>query len=192
MRTLAVAVAALLGPVAVHAQPVSSLGGPGPDTYLQLHLGGFLPQHDDVEALDPGYAFGGTFGARFSPYVGVEAGLEYLRATGEDAGVRVRLSDVPITVSLRLRAPLKVAELAVIGGAGLHVTSFSAEPATGPGISDTSTSFGVHLGAAAAFNLSPMMLVGVDARRTFLEPKFDGERVRVDGLRIALTLTYHF
>lgn len=191
MGKLAVAIAALLGPLAVHAQPVSQLGGPGPDTYLQLHLGGFVPQHDDVDVLDPGYAFGGTFGARFSPYVGIEGGLEYLRATGQEGGVAVRLSDVPITVSLRLRAPLKVAELAVVAGGGLHVTSFSSDAGAAGMISDTATTFGVHVGAAAAFNLSPTMLVGFDVRRTFLEPKFEGERVRADGLRIALTLTYH-
>jgi len=192
MRLVAVALAAalLVPAAAARAQPVSSLSGPGPDTYLELHAGAFLPQQEDIDALDPGYAFGGTFGARFSPNVSVEGGVGYLRATGEQSGVNLTLSDVPITASVRLRFPFKVAELAAIGGVGLHVASLSSKVGTDT-VSDTSTAFGFHLGAAAAVNLSPTMLVGLDVRRTFVQPRFSGVRTGIDGIAAALTLTYH-
>src|SRR5512133_4337280 len=116
MRSAAAAAAlALLAPAAATAQPVSFPAGPGPDTYLEFHLGAFLPQSDPLEDLDPGYAFGGTFGARFSPYVGVEAELGYLRATGQQGGLETAFADFPIAASIRLRAPSRAVEIAVFG-----------------------------------------------------------------------------
>jgi opacity protein-like surface antigen len=198
MRKLAVAVVtALLVPAAARAQPVSSPSGPGPDTYLELRAGGFLPQHDDLDVLDAGWEIGGAFGARFSPYLGVEAGVGYLRATAVESGVTHTFSDVPITATLRLRAPYKVAEFSLLGGVGLHVASISDEQqlsgaAPETTFSDTAAAFGFHVGASAAFNLSPTMVVGVDVRRTFAEPKFDGVGARIDALHVLLALGYHF
>jgi opacity protein-like surface antigen len=198
MKTLAVAVVvALLVPAAARAQPVSSLSGPGPDTYLELRAGGFVPQHEDLDFLDAGWEIAGAFGARFSPYLGVEAGLGYLRGTEWEPGFKRTFSDVPITATLRLRAPYKVAEFSLLGGVGLHVASISEEqrlsgsaPVTT--FSDTAAAFGFHVGASAAFNLSPTMVVGFDVRRTFAEPKFDGVGARIDALHILLALGYHF
>ncbi len=190
----AVLAAALLAPGAARAQPVSSLSGPGPDTYIELHAGAYVPQHRDLDGVDPGYAVGGTCGARFSPYLGVEGGVGWLRATGNEGGARLSVSDVPITASLRLRAPYRFAEVSATGGVGLHVASLSSEILPGSSatrLSDTSVAFGLHVGLGVGFNLSPTMLVGADVRRSFLEPKFSGTGVRFDGLRAAVTLTYH-
>lgn len=191
MKTAAALIAAaLLAPAAARAQPVSSPSGAGPDTYLELHLGAFVPQDDDLEAVDTGFGVGGTFGARFTPNLGIEGGIEYLRASGSQGGVDVTLDDVPITASLRFRLPMKVAELSALAGLGLHVATLSIEDSASE-VSDTAAAFGFHVGAALQFNLSPTMLVGVDVRRTFVEPSFDDVAVRIDGLRVALTLAYH-
>jgi opacity protein-like surface antigen len=198
MKTLAVAVvAALLVPAAARAQPVSSPSGPGPDTYLELRAGGFVPQHEDLDFVDAGWEIAGAFGARFSPYLGVEAGVGYLRGTAWEPDFKRTFSDVPITATLRLRAPYKVAEFSLLGGVGLHVASISHEqrlsgsaPVTT--FSDTAAAFGFHVGASAAFNLSPTMVVGFDVRRTFAEPKFEGVGARIDALHVLLALGYHF
>jgi opacity protein-like surface antigen len=195
MRSAAAAAAlALLAPAAAVAQPVSSPAGPGPDTYLELHLGAFLPQHDDLDVLDPGYAFGATVGARFSPWIGVEGELGYVRATGEEGGLETTFADLPISASVRLRAPFRAVELALIGGAALHFAWLSQDVDAGGalvGRSDSATAFGFHVGGSIAFKITPTMLVGAEARRTFLEPKFEGARVNADGLRLAITLAYH-
>ena len=200
MRTAvhAMLAAALLAPAAARAQPVSSLSGPGPDTYIELHLGAYVPQHRDLDVVDPGVALGGTFGARFSPYVSAEGGIGWMRASGSEGGSKLPVSDLPITASLRLRAPYRFAEVSATGGVGLHVASFSSERRVTPApdaalesMSDTAVAFGYHVGLGIAFQLSPTMLVGADVRRTFVEPKFSGIGVRLDGLRAAVTLTYH-
>jgi len=205
MKLLATAAAvalALAAPAPSHAQPVSTVGGAGPDTYLELHLGAFVPQHEDLDALDTGYDLGGTFGARFTPNLGVEGELSYVRATGSDSRpegtVEQTLAMVPFTASVRLRLPLKVAELSALGGAGLYIASFESTTTLAlPGdpsatTSDTTTVFGFHVGAALAFNLSPTMLFGAEVRRTFVDAELDGVDVGLDGTRIALTLGYHF
>jgi len=198
MRFTAAAVlaaAVLLAPAAARAQPVSSLSGPGPDTWIELHLGASIPQHRDLDVVDPGYAIGGAFGARFSPYLGVEGELGYTRATGHDAGVTLTASDLPFKANLRLRAPWKVMELSAAAGVGLHVASLTRElpdPAGGTvSTTRTSAAFGFQVAAGLGFHLSPTMLVGAAVERTFVEPKFEGIGVRFDALRVALTLTYH-
>lgn len=203
MRPFAIAAAALalLAPARAPAQPVSTPAGAAPDTYLLLHAGAFLPQHEDLDAYDTGYDFGATFGARFTPSLGVEGELGYVRATADahtgfgGAPVEETLEVIPLTASLRFRVPMKVAELSALAGGGFH---FARRERTGgnEGVSidtsDSSTRFGFHVGAELAFNLSPTMLVGFEARRTFVPGEFEGAEVNLGGLRLAATLGYHF
>lgn len=192
MRSLVTAAAAvaLLVPAGALAQPVSDVSGP--DTYLELHAGAVIPQHDDVDRFDTGWSVGGTFGARFNRNLGVEGEVAYQRSTVDTSAVaKETLSIVPITASVRLTLPFRSMELAVLGGVGLHVASYDLEvDPPGTGASDTSTAFGFHVGAGVGFNLSPTMLVGVDVRRTFVDAKFDGVDSRLDMLRVAVKLAY--
>jgi opacity protein-like surface antigen len=156
-------------------------------------VGAFLPQHEDVDALDPGLAFGGAFGARFTPHLSAEAELAYQRASASGPSGRTTLADVPFTASLRLRLPTKAAELSALAGGGIHFVSLrdDVDAGAGPPRPDgRTTAFGFHVGAAAAFNLSPTMLVGADARWSFVPAKLDGVDVSLDGLRVAVTLSY--
>ncbi len=192
MRSLAAFLAALAStaPAAALAQPVSTMGGAGPDTYLELHLGAFVPQ-GDLDRLDPNVALGGTFGARFNPNLSAELELAYARASATVSGVDTVFDEIPITASLRLRYPMKVAELSAFGGGGIHFAHVSASFAGLSG-SSNDTAFGWHVGGEAAFNLSPTMRVGFEVRRTFATAKFEGVSTDIGGVRLAATLGYHF
>jgi opacity protein-like surface antigen len=183
MRTSAVAAAALAlaAPLCAAAQPVSAPSGP--DTYLSFHAGAYVPQHDDLRNFDTGIAFGGTFGALFTPNLGAEGEVGYWRAVGTSG----RVWAIPALASLRVRMPLKVAELSALAGGGVYFATAV------PNITfaEHSTSFGFHAGAAASFNLSPTMLVGAEVRRTFVPARFSGDTIRLDGLRAAVTLSYN-
>ncbi len=200
MRNLVASLAALalLAPTFTRAQPVSTLGGAGPDTYLEFHLGAFLPGSKDLDQLDPNVAVGGTFGARFTPNVSAEIELAYARASGSGTGWKAALDDVPVTASLRLRYPMKVAEISAFAGGGIHFAHFSLEPDATSGtvvpqdVSESDTVFGYHIGGELAFNLSPTMRVGFEARETFATAKFRDVSTDIGGLRLAATLGYHF
>ncbi len=183
---------ALAVPAAARAQPVSTLGGAGPDTYLELHLGAFLPQSSDLKSLDPNVSVGALFGARFTPNVSVELQVGYDRASGTSAGVSRAFQDVPVTANLRLRYPMKVAELSVFAGGGIHFADLSADSDLTGWTSSHDTTFGYQVGAEAAFNLSPTMRVGFEVMRSIVTAKFEGQSVDIGGLRLAATLGYHF
>lgn len=187
MKTLAAAAAALalLAPAAAIAQPVTTYGGDGPDTYLNLQLGAFVPQ-DDLDAYDPGIAFAGTFGALFSRNLGVEGTLGYYRA--EEGGARV--AAVPFLVSLRFVAPLKTAELSARAGGGIHFASLSVDDPFD--VSEHDTTFGFHVGASAGFHLSRTMLFGVDVLRTFAAADFGAGDVDIGGFLATVQLGYKF
>ncbi len=194
MRNLAASLAALAlaVPAGALAQPVSTMGGAGPDTYLEFHLGAFLPQSKDLDALDPNVSLGALFGARFTPNVSAELEVGYDRASAKSAGVSLAFQDIPVIASLRLRYPMKVAELSAFAGGGLHFAGVSSDSDLAGWSSSSDTAFGYHVGAELAFNLSPTMRVGFEARQTFVTAKFDGVSTDVGGLRLAATLGYHF
>ncbi len=207
MLTSLVAAAFFLAPAAAAAQPVSAVSGP--ETYLQFHGGAFVPQ-GDVDRFDAGFDLGILFGARLTRDVSAEGGVGYYRATagrsyqGCPPGLVCALNQpitesealrvIPLTASVRLRHAFKFAEVAAFGGVGFHFARLSSTlESEGTRYVDTfstSSAFGGHVGAAASFNLSPTMLVGVEAVRTFVPAKFEGVSTRLDGWRAALTLSY--
>lgn len=179
-----------LAPSAAGAQPVSESSGP--DTYLQLRIGGFIPIGVDLEDLDPGLDLGGTFGARFGPVLAAELGLGYLRLEGRAEATDLALWDVPVTASLRVRAPLKIAEVSVFGGAAVHFVSTSSHPDVGDVSEDDATAFGWHAGAEIAFHLSPMVRVGAEGAWSSARPRLEGGRIDLEGVRASITAAYHF
>jgi opacity protein-like surface antigen len=197
MRTTAAVPAvllALLAAPAARAQPVSEPSGP--DTYLEFQLGGFVPGSDLDPLVDPGVALAGTFGARFSRYVGAEGSVGYYHAgatttlAGSSFQVASSLNVVPILASLRFTAPLDALELSARAGVGIHLASLHAEEAGGFSTFDSATAFGWHVGGSTMFKLSPTMLVGVDALATFASASFGGVDRAIDGLQISVKLGY--
>jgi hypothetical protein len=176
---LAAAAVALATPLFAHAQPVSEPAGP--DTYLQVHLGAYLPRASN-DNLDTGYTVGGVFGARFTRHLAAEAGISYDRATGPGSET---LADVPITASLVGRLPFKRAELAAYAGPDLHLVRL-----TLGGTTQSSSVFGLHYGVRAGFNVWPTTLVGIDAGGDLAEARFGTGFHSISGFRIALTLQY--
>jgi opacity protein-like surface antigen len=98
------------------------------------------------------------------------------------------LNVVPILASLRLTLPLDALELSARGGVGVHLASFHGTGAL-EGFDDA-TAFGWHVGAGAAFALSPTMFVGADVLATFASATFGGVEVAIDGLQVSVTLGY--
>jgi len=188
MRANLVAAAlALAVPLSAHAQPVSE--ATGPDTYLRVHLGAYVPASNALD-LSTGYTFGAVFGARFTQIVAVECGVAYEHARSNGTG-GATLSDVPISVSVAARLPLKKAELALYAGPDLHLVSVR----TGSGLarqSSSDTAFGGHGGLRAGFNVWPTTLVGLDARASFARASFGSGHADINSVRIAVTLEYRF
>ncbi len=185
MRSVIVAAVVALLPLSARAQPVSEASGP--DTYLQVHLGAFVPR-GDFDDLDTGFTVGGAFGARFTPYLAVEGGVAYERAASNGPG-STTLDDVPIAVSLVARLPFKQGELAAYGGPDLHVVHLGVGGP--PSRSWNEVGFGGHYGVRAAANIGPTALVGIDLSGTVAEAKFD-RTARLDAFRLAVTLQYRF
>lgn len=185
MRSIVVAAVVALLPISAGAQPVSEAAGP--DTYLQVHLGAFVPR-GDFDQLDTGFTVGGAFGARFTRYLAVEGAVAFERATSSGPG-STTLNDVPIAVSLVARLPFKQGELAAYGGPDLHVVHVRVDGT--PSRSWDEVGFGGHYGVRAAVNVWPTALVGVDLSGTVAEAKLD-RTARLDAFRLAVMLQYRF
>jgi hypothetical protein len=185
MRSIVVAAVVALLPLSAGAQPVSEPAGP--DTYLQVHLGAFVPR-GDFDELDTGFTVGGAFGARFTRHLAVEGAVAFERATSSGPG-STTLNDVPIAVSLVARLPFKQGELAAYGGPDLHVVHVGVKGT--PSRSWDEVGFGGHYGVRAAVNVWPTALVGIDLSGTIAEAKLD-RTTRLDAFRLAVMLQYRF
>ncbi len=188
------AIAALAAPAAARARPAPARPSPRSDSWIEAYGGAFLPQHRDLDGVDPGIAAGIALGAWLTRYLGLEGGFGYARATGTENGTTLTASEFPFTANLRLRAPLRRIELSVWAGAALHVASLSAKTPAALGgttrTSDTAMAFGGQVGAGAGLHLSPALLLGAAVDRSFVNPRFAGTAVRFDALRAVVTLTY--
>jgi len=78
--------------------------------------------------------------------------------------------------------------LSARAGPGIHFASLHSSG--GASAWDTATAFGFQVGGSAAFNLSPTMLVGLDALWTFAEATFSGIDTRIDGVIVSVKLGY--
>jgi opacity protein-like surface antigen len=191
MRTAALA-AALAVAVAAPARS-SAQEGEGRSTYLEAHLGAWVPQDDDLDAIDTGFDFGATLGARFSRWLGVEGELSWTRATGYAGPAYLTLNTLPITASVRAILPLRRAELHALTGLGLHMAGLFGEWSTAGyavGSSRWQAALGWHVGVGGSFRLSQTFRLGAEVRRTFANVSFDAFDLRIDGLRAAATLSY--
>jgi opacity protein-like surface antigen len=188
MKPLLVAAALCFSvPLPALAQPISEPSGP--DTYLALHLGAFIPK-GDLEKLnfDPGLTLSGAFGARFNPHFSAELELGWDNAASKAGGMTLTFTDVPVAINLVGRLPFKEAEFTLYGGAAVHFTGLE----TPSGSHQNDTAFGYHFGVGAAFNLSRTMAVGLDGRWSFVTANYGYGNVSIDGIRVAATLQYRF
>ena len=183
--------AALLVPAAARAAGLVALG-PRPDTWVELHLGAGPPAGPRPRHRGSRGRLRRAFGARFSPYLGVDGGVGWVRASGSE-GRRSHRLRLPLTANLRLRAPYGRGAVPR-GGAGLHIATFSSErtwSACPPRRLAHGGRLGYHVGLGEW-----LPAVADDALRRRRQPdlrraQVHGTAVRLDGLRAALTLTYH-
>jgi outer membrane protein W len=176
--------------------------------YVQVRAGMFLPQSDDLDAveLNNGFGLDAIFGRRFSPNIAGELGLGWYKAGGDEIDLfgttmEADLTLMPMTASARFIAPLGEFEPYALVGFGLYRATLGSkinDPEFGNISGDeTSTGFGVHFGAGASFQVNQSTSLGFEVRYATAEPEFDdgdgGEfGVDVSGVLVNAALAFRF
>lgn len=165
-----------------------------PFGYLQLRGGAYMPGTSDLEAFDKGLAADASFGYRFSPYVAMEFGVGYFQtsasASAQGMNAELTFSDIPVTATLKLVAPLAALELYAVAGAGLHSVTLDAS-LTGVGsASESATVFGFHVGGGLLLPVSSTVSLGLDVRHLVVRPSFNDVEIKIDGTTVTGALVF--
>ena len=142
IRTLALSVAALTCLFASGAKAEEKFL----PMYLAVSAGAYAPAGTDLDEAnaDPGFVGLLNFGYMFKPFIGVQTDLGYFQTTGDGD---MKVSAVPVAVSLKLAIPIAFVEPYLLGGGGVYFSKAT----IGDFDSETSTDFGAH--AAGGVNL---------------------------------------
>jgi hypothetical protein len=172
--TVALVAAALLAAPAALAQQAPQSGEPFLPSYLSLSAGGYVPErtyHQD-DSSRKGFAGFITSGYMTSPFFGAQFDIGYFETSGHD---NLKVSAVPLALSLKLAVPLSFVEPYVVGGAGVYFTRTRLD--AGPSSVDSSSyEFAPHAGAGVNLNFGKFQ-IGAEGRYVWLRPS----DVKVDG-----------
>ncbi len=193
MRCLAAAVLAVLLSVfalsPAHAKPL-------PPNSLALKLGGYFPQHSDLDGFDSGFNGEISLGHLVAPGFAVEGGLGYFETKGE-VSTTLGLADetitvVPLTLSLKGQTFFEQFEPYVEAGIGVY---FVDDELVVPGVASETQDdapVGFHLGLGANVNLTPQMFVGLEGKYLWVKMDTFGADVRLDGITLTANIGFRF
>jgi len=131
--------------------------------YFSVSAGAYAPAGTDLDQTNAGTGFVGLldFGYMFNPFFGVQTDFGYFETTG-DANLKV--SSIPLALSLKLAIPIAFVEPYVLGGGGVYFSKIKGDE----GFSDkSSTDFGAHAAGGVNFNFGQFQ-VGAEARYLWL------------------------
>ncbi len=196
MMTRRMAVAAVLAVLLsvfvlfpAHAKPL-------PPNFVTLKLGGYFPQHSDLDEFDSGFNGEISIGHLVAPGFAVEGGLGYFETKGPvpttlgvaDEKVKV----MPLTLSLKGQTFFQQFEPYIEAGIGVY---FIDDELSIPGLaseSDDDAQVGFHLGLGANYNVTPQVFLGLEGKYLWVKMDTFGADVRLDGITLTGNLGFRF
>ncbi|MBE0603405.1 MAG: porin family protein [Deltaproteobacteria bacterium] len=152
------------------------------DYYLRARAGAYSPQADDVDDLDPGFGAEITVGRYVLPMLSLELSGGYYEASKGAVDLTVK----PVTLAVRLRAPLPIFKPYAVAGGGAY---FSKLEIAGSG-SESDTTFGYFAGAGADVKLL-FLLLNIEVKYLWAEHTFF-RKTDIDGYVVTAGIGVEF
>jgi len=164
--------------------------------YIALKAGAYTPNSSDLEDFNTGFNGEVAFGHYLSKNAAIELGIGYsqtesptyygyMSQTGNYNG-QIDIQNKPVTLSLKLIAPIDIAEFYVLGGIGANFVHGEIDVNTqllgSASISDDKVAFLGQLGAGLNFNINPNFFIGVEGKYIWSTVDFEqlGSEISVD------------
>jgi len=176
-----------------------------PPNYVALKLGGYLPQSDDMEEFDNSFYGELGFGHYFNQNIALEMGVGYTKSNasasissgGTSVSADMDITIVPITLGLKVAAPMGTFEPFATAGVGVYFTKAEASASVsgfGSGsASENDTVFGGYLGLGGNFDVATNTFIGLEGKYFFAKPSFgDLGEGNIDGILLTANIGYRF
>ncbi len=185
-------------------RPVAAAATGGSDrSYLFARLGAIVPRSSDMRGFGNGIAVEAGAGTRLARWLAVEIGTGYMRTSEDDTlpttdGGSYRkqqdLSAVPFVATVRASVHARGFEAYALAGGGLYLWALGGTitAGTAESYSDTSTTFGGHVGAGLSASLSPRFTLGLEAKYLLAQASFLGRTSELGSAIVTASLGYAF
>ncbi len=153
--------------------------------YFGVSAGAYVPAGADLDNsnADPGFVGLVNFGYMFNPYFGAQTDFGYFQTTGD---YDMKVSAIPLAVSLKLAIPIAFVEPYLLGGGGVYFSKATIRDFD----SETSTDFGAHAAGGVNFIFGKFQ-VGAEARYIWLTAS-NVEDLTIEGFQVMGTAGLRF
>lgn len=175
-------------------------------SYVAARVGVAIPQHDDLEGYDNGFAFEAAVGFRPAPQFALElsAGrfamsgsitdvVEGVVVTGKSEG-----SAIPVLATAKAFVPAgKSVEFYGLAGAGMYFVSADLS-ASAPGFgtffkeSDSDTTVGFHFGGGLSAQVAPRVTLGAELKYFLADATLFDEKGGLNSFILGAALGFGF
>jgi len=164
-----------------------------------LKLGGYFPQHSDLDGFDSGFNGEISLGHLVAPGFGFELGVGYFETKGESNEPGINASGefkvIPLTISLKGQTFFEQFEPYVEAGIGVYFVEaeISGIGPFGPvSESDNDAPVGFHLGLGANYNVTRQVFVGLEGKYLWLKSDVFNTDARLDGITLTGNVGFRF
>jgi opacity protein-like surface antigen len=162
--------------------------------YLLLKLGGYFPQHSDMEDYNDGFNGELYYGRYFHQYVSSELGAGYFRSNISDPSFNIKVFDILYNIKGIYR--IGRIELFAGPGVGLYFAKGYSPPS---GLTtEWNTAFGYHVLAGGSIDLSTEWFLGLEGKYFWAKtkdpviPQGGVFGTHLDGIMATASVGYRF
>ncbi len=172
-----------------HAKPL-------PSNSVTLKLGGYFPQHSDLDEFDSGFNGEISLGHLVAPGFAIEGGLGYFETKGPvltSLGMAdEKITVMPLTLSLKGQMFFQQFEPYVEAGIGVYFIDDEISIAGMGSESEDDAPVGFHLGLGANYNVTPAVFLGLEGKYLWVKMDTFGADVRLDGITLTGNIGFRF
>lgn len=161
-----------------HAKPLSP-------NYATLKIGGYFPQHSDLDEFDSGINGEISFGHLVTPGFAVEGGVGYFETKDDSAAAELKV--IPLTLSLKGQTFFQQFEPYVEAGIGVYFIDLRLGAA-----SDDDSQVGFHVGLGGNYNVTRQLFLGLEGKYLWVKPEAPGVDARLDGITLTGNIGFRF
>ncbi len=167
--------------------------------YATLKLGGYFPQHSDLDGFDSGFNGEISLGHLVAPGFAVEGGLGYFVTEGDFVAPGIDVSEkfkvMPLTLSLKGQTFFEQFEPYVEAGIGVYFIEDEISGTLG-GVtgseSENDTQVGFHLGLGANYNVTRQLFLGLEGKYLWVKTDTFDVDVRLNGITLTGNIGFRF
>jgi opacity protein-like surface antigen len=162
--------------------------------YLLLKLGGYSPQHNDMEDYSDGFNGEFYYGRYFRQHISSELGAGYYRSNISDPSFSIKV----FNILYNIKGIYRIGRVELFAGPGVGVYFAKGYSPPSGATTEWNTAFGYHVLAGGSFDVSKEWFLGLEGKYFWAKtkdpviPQGGVFGTHLDGLMATASVGYRF